>query len=75
MSHRVASKDSDVQLLVNFVTPSKPPEPVDVTPPPSPYEGQPADPSLKAIAASPERRRGPHGLWLEETPTSMLWMK
>jgi hypothetical protein len=62
-----------IALQINFVAPTKKPEPIDVTPSPpapSPYEGQPADLSRPAIEPPRPRQRTDFGI--VEQPRSVF---
>ena len=63
-----------IAVNINFVVPSKKPEPIDITPPaPDPYAGQCADYSKLALPSPPQRVSTPFGLF--EKPGKTDWMK
>jgi hypothetical protein len=71
----VLGQPGDEMMTINFVVPTKKdvPPPIDVTPSPSPYEGQPADLSRPAIEPPRPRQQTPFGaLW--EKPKPRDWM-
>jgi hypothetical protein len=71
------ASDEGLAININFVTPSKKPEPIDITPPPppSPYADAKPDLSRPAIEPPRPRFRTSTGAIFEAPPKGTDWLR